>query len=125
MDRFIIFFVGVGSSAVSEVFWRGKCRRSVALWGGIGMLLLRRIVLRFPLESRALLCICGGLLLMTLRLTIRILRTLSERKAGNRRAFLTLDVPSLSYGLYRFLLIAPAYTVIEYLETCFKTCFGT
>lgn len=119
MDRFIIFCVGAAASAVSEVFWRGECRRAVALWGGIGMLLLRRIVLRFPFESRALLCICGALLLMVLRLTIRILHTLTDREGRNAAVFPDMEVPSLSYSLYRFLLIAPAYTVIEYLETCF------
>ena len=32
---------------------------------------------------------------------------------------LTVALPSFAYGLYRFLLIAPAYTIIEYLEARF------
>ena len=116
MDRCIIFLVGSASAAVSEVFWRGHSDRSVALWGGAGMLLLRRMVVRFPFESRALLCVLGALLLAALRLSLFILHALLRQKADR----VTVDLPSFSYGLYRFLLIAPAYTVIEYLETCFS-----
>ena len=69
MDRIVIFIAGAILAAVSEVFWRGQYRRSIALWGGVGMLLLRRIVLRFPYESRALLCLGGALLLIVLWIT--------------------------------------------------------
>lgn len=115
MDRCIIFLVGSAAAAISEVFWRGHSDRSVALWGGAGMLLLRRMVVCFPYESRALLCVFGAVLLAALRLSLFILHALLGQKADR----ITMDPPSFSYGLYRFLLIAPAYTVIEYLETCF------
>ena len=105
---------------VSEVFWKGVSHWTVALWGGTGMLLLRRIVLRFPLENRALLCIMGALLLIVLSMTLLILQSLSARAAGSEPDRIRVDLPSFSYGLYRFLLIAPAYTIIEYLEGCFR-----
>lgn len=91
----------------------------MALWGGAGMLLLRRIVLRFPFESRALLCLFGAMLLVVLRLTLHIIQDLLVRTdaAGERRGI--ADIPSFSYVLYRFLLIAPAYAIIEYLEARF------
>ena len=69
MNRCVVFFVGALAAMVSEVFWKGESRWPVALWGGAGMLLLRRIVLRFPSESRVLLCLFGALLLLALRLT--------------------------------------------------------
>ena len=88
MDKFVIFCVGAAASVLSEIFWNGASRWTIGLWGGAGMLLLRRIVLRFSFMSRAFLCIFG--------------------------------MPSFSYGLYRFLLLAPAYAVIEYIEACFR-----
>lgn len=116
MDRIVIFFVGAFTSAVSEIFWRGRYRRSIALWGGVGMLLLRRIVLRFPFESRALLCLGGALLLIVLWLTCVLIHEI--RMKGSYIP--SLSLPSFSYSLYRFLLIAPAYTIIEYLESLFR-----
>lgn len=116
MDRIIIFCVGAVASVVSEVFWKGGSRRYMALWGGMGMLLLRRIVLRFSHTSRVLLCLFGALLLIALRLALLIL----EELPGRRGEAVQVDLPSFSYGLYRFLLIPPAYTIIEYLEACFR-----
>ena len=80
------------------------------------MLLLRRIVLRFSSESRALLCLFGALLLIVLRLALLIVQALPRRAVDNGPQKLLVDLPSFSYGLYRFLLIAPAYAVIEYVE---------
>ena len=116
MNRFIIFCVGAVFAVISDIFWKGGSRWHIALWGGVGMLLLRRIVLRFPFESHALLCILGAALLFLLRLTLLILQGLANRSSEK----LALDMPSFSYGLYRFLLIAPAYTVIKYIEACFR-----
>ena len=117
MDRIIIFFiVGTVSTAVSEVFWRGQYSRSTALLGGAGMLLLRRIILRFPFEDRALLCICGALLLVVLRLTFLLIQDMLTK----RDHLMTFSLPGFSYSLYRFLLIAPAYAIIEYLEALFR-----
>ena len=116
MNRLIVFCIGAFASVVSEVFWKGESRWTMALWGGMGMLLLRRIVLRFSSESRALLCLFGALLLIVLRLALLIVQALSRRAADKRPLPLWLDLPSFSYGLYRFLLIAPAYAVIEYVE---------
>ena len=82
----------------------------------MGMLLLRRIVLRFSSESRALLCLFGAILLVVLRLALLIVQALSRRANKNGSQPLLVDFPSFSYGLYRFLLIAPAYAVIEYVE---------
>lgn len=120
MNHLIVFFVGAVAATVSEVFWKGESRWHVALWGGIGMLILRRIVLRFPFESRTLLCFFGAVQLIALRLTIIILSELSKEKHKGKKARPTVDMPSFTYSLYRFLLIAPAYTIIEYLETCFR-----
>ena len=120
MNRCILFCIGAVAAVVSEVFWKGRSRWSIALWGGIGMLLLRRIVLRFPFESRALLSILGALLLAALRLALLILQGLHIGSDGSDRSYVMIDFPSFSYGLYRFLLIAPAYTIIEYLEGRFR-----
>ncbi len=119
MDRCIIFFVGAVASVATEAFWRGTSRRNIALWGGIGMLLLRRVLLRFPYGDRALLCLVGALLLLVLRLTLLILQALPRRTRKSAADVLTVEIPSFSYGLFRFLLIAPAYTIIEYLEARF------
>ena len=119
MNGFILFCVGAAASVVSEIFWKGGSRVQVALWGGTGMLLLRRIVLRFPYGNHVLLCLFGALPLLALRLLFLLLPTLSHRSQREGSAVLTVDLPSFSYGLYRFLLIAPAYIIIEYLETCF------
>ena len=48
MDTCIIFCVGALAAMASEAFWYGASRSDIALWGGTGMLLLRRILLRFP-----------------------------------------------------------------------------
>ena len=119
MDRCIIFFVGAVSSAATEAFWRGTSRRNMALWGGIGMLLLRRVLLRYPYGNRALLCLVGALLLLALWLALLILQALPRRTRKSDAEVLTVEIPSFSYGLFRFLLIAPAYAVIEYLEARF------
>lgn len=119
MDRCIIFIVGAAAAVAAEAFWRGDSRREEALWGGLGMLLLRRIVLRFPHGDRVLLCLAGALLLTVLRLAFRILQSLPGRTRRTGAAALTVDVPSFTYVFFRFFLIAPAYAVIEYLETCF------
>ena len=119
MDRCIIFIVGAAAAVAAEAFWKGASRRGEALWGGIGMLLLRRVVLRFPTGDRILLCLVGALLLTALRLTFLILRALPGRTRVKVAAALKPDVPGFSYGLFRFLLIAPAYALIEYLEGCF------
>ena len=119
MNRLILFGVGAAASAVSEIFWRGSSSRSVALWGGTGMLLLRRILLRFPFANRALLCICSVFPLLALRVFIHILSHLWEQKRKNKALSFSIERPSFSYGLYRFLLVAPAYTIIEYLEARF------
>lgn len=92
----------------------------MAVWGGVGMLLLRRVVLRFPFESRALLCLLGALLLVALRVILLIVQAISHGAGKKGEDCLTVDLPSFSYGLYRFLLIAPAYTIIEYLEDLFR-----
>ena len=119
MDRIIIFCVGAAASQVSEIFWNGDGRLRVALWGGAGMLLLRRIALRFPFGDRTLLCLFGAFLLLVLRLVFLLLPALSASADRGEEARLVLDLPSFSYGLYRFLLVAPAYAVIEYLEAHF------
>ena len=119
MDRFIIFCVGAAASQVSEIFWNGRSRLRVTLWGGTGMLLLRRIALRFPFGDRTLLCLFGAFLLLVLRLVFLLFPVLPLHNDRGDPARLTLDLPSFSYGLYRFLLIAPAYAVIEYLEAHF------
>ena len=117
MDLFIIFGIGAACSAVSEIFWKGRTRWSVTILGGAGMLLLRRILLRFSDTNRALLCLAGALLLFVLRMTLHILQRLYKSNDGR----ILIDLPSLSYGLYRFFLIAPAYAIIEYLENWFRT----
>ena len=119
MDRCIIFFVGAVASVATEAFWRGASRRDIALWGGIGMLLLRRVLLRYPYGDRALLCLVGALLLLALWLALLILQTLPRQPRRSNADVLTVEIPSFSYGLFRFLLIAPAYAVIEYLEARF------
>ena len=119
MDRCIIFFVGAVSSAATEAFWRGTSRRNMALWGGIGMLLLRRVLLRYPYGNRALLCLVGALLLLALWMALLILQALPRRTRKSDAEVLTVEIPSFSYGLFRFLLIAPAYAIIEYLEARF------
>lgn len=119
MDKCIIFIVGAMASVAAEAFWRGASGGEEALWGGIGMLLLRRVVLRFPFGHRTLLCLMGALLLTALRLTFLILRTLPGGTRGEVTTAFKEDVPSFTYGLFRFLLIAPAYAVIQYLERCF------
>ena len=118
MDRCIIFIVGAISSVAAEAFWKGESHMHAALWGGAAMLLLRRIALRFPGGNRALLCMVGALLLIVLRLTFLLLKVIADRSAADARP-LTMDLPSFSYGLYRFMLVAPAYAVIEYLEARF------
>ena len=119
MDRIIIFFVGAVASQVSEIFWNGDSPLRVALWGGTGMLLLRRSALRFPFGDRTQLCLLGAFLLLVLRLVFLLFPALSFAAERGEDARLTLDLPSFSYGLYRFLLVAPAYAVIEYLEAHF------
>ena len=119
MDRFIIFCVGAGAALLSEVFWNGLSRWPTALWGGAGMLMLRRILLRFPFESKALLCLFGALPLIVLRWMLLLLQLIADPSADLRSMPASAVVPSFSYGLYRFLLIAPAYTIIECLEACF------
>lgn len=114
MSTCIIFFIGALASVASEAFWYGACRTDIALWGGAGMLLLRRIALRFPRGDKVLLCLVGALLLIILRLALLILRVLPGRAEGSRE--MTIEVPSFSYGLFRFLLIPPAFAVIRYLE---------
>jgi len=101
---------------LSEIFWKGESRRSSALFGGLGMLMLRRVLLRFPTASKALLCILGAFLLAALHSVIRILTGDRRRLREKGLLFLWQTRPSFSYGLLRFLLIAPAYTIIEYLE---------
>ena len=120
MSRIAVFIVGAILSLTSEIFWKGAGRLSTALWGGTGMLLLRRIVLRYSGTSRAMLCVVGALLLMTLRLALLILAQLTIPTGERRPLRSIVEPPSFSYGLYRFLLIAPAYTIIEYVEACFR-----
>ena len=119
MNTLICFCVGALAAVISEIFWKGESRRQVALWGGLGILLLRRVVLRFSTVSRALLCVLGALLLTALRFALYILQSLPLHADRKPMVYPQLDMPSFSYGLYRFLLIAPAYAIIEYLESCF------
>ena len=120
MSRIAVFIAGAVLSLASEIFWKGAGRPSTALWGGMGMLLLRRVVLRYSDTSRAMLCVVGALLLMAMRLALCILAQLAD-PVGERQPLQSLvEPPSFSYGLYRFLLIAPAYTIIEYVEACFR-----
>ena len=119
MDTYIIFAVGAVASVATEAFWKGTSRTYVALWGGMGMLLLRRVLLRFPYGNRVLLCLFGALLLFTLWWMLLLVRALPDKGGKTSPAAIPVDVPSFSYGLYRFLLIAPAYAVIEYLEARF------
>ena len=120
MKGLVIFCAGVVVAVVSEVFWNGESRWLTVLWGGAGMLLLRRVVLRFPFADRALLCVLGAVLLVALRVSLLILQALPRRVREGGSPWLTVDIPTFSYGLFRFLLIAPAYTIIEYLEACFR-----
>ena len=53
----------------------------IALWGGTGMLLLRRILLRFPFGDRVLLCLASALLLAALRLALLILYSLRDHSS--------------------------------------------
>lgn len=119
MDRLILFCVGAILTVLSEIFWMGESRFSSALCGGLGMLLLRRMLLRFPYASRALLCILGAVLLAALRYVLQVFSDRNRAKGGSSLLSLWLSRPSFSYALYRFLLIAPAYTIIEYLEARF------
>ncbi len=116
MNGFILFCVGAAASVVSEIFWNGGSRAQVALWGGAGMLLLRRIALRFPLGDRVLLCLVGAALLLVLGLVFFLTEALSKPTGRHGGVIETADLPSFPYILYRFFLIAPAYAVIEYLE---------
>ena len=114
MDTCIIFCVGALAAMASEAFRYGASRLDIARWGGTGMLLLRRILLRFPFGDRILLCLAGAVLLAALRLALLILRVLPGR--ADRDQAMTIEVPSFTYGLFRFLLIPPAFAVIRYLE---------
>ena len=78
MDTCIIFCVGALAAMASEAFWYGASRLDIALWGGTGMLLLRRILLRFPFGDRVLLCLAGAVLLAALRLALLILYSLRD-----------------------------------------------
>ncbi len=123
MYKCIVFIVGAVAALVSEAFWKGESEGcwSLALWGGTGMLLLRRVVLRFPSQSRVLLSLFGALLLLALWLTLLLIREGWALHVGRRGSCqLAVGVPSFSYCLYRFMLIAPSYTIIEYLEACFR-----
>ncbi len=84
------------------------------------MLLLRRIVIRFPFMSRAFLCVFGALELTAIWGVILILANIWQKSDRTKTIHILLEVPSFSYGLYRFLLLAPAYAVIEYIEACFR-----
>lgn len=119
MDKLVIFCVGAAASVLSEIFWKGASRWTIGLWGGTGMLLLRRIVLRFPFMSRAFLCVFGALELIAIWGVILILANIWQKSDRAESIHILSEVPSFSYGLYRFLLLAPAYTVIEYIEACF------
>lgn len=119
MDTCIIFCVGALAAMASEAFWYGASRLDIALWGGTGMLLLRRILLRFPFGDRVLLCLAGAVLLAALRLALLILYSLRDHGSKSTEKTVILDIPSFTYGLYRFFLIPPAFSVIEYLETHF------
>lgn len=119
MDRLVIFCVGAAASAVSEIFWNGEARWSISLWGGTGMLLLRRIVLRFPFANKALLCFLGAFPMIALWFIILMVSNLEDHAVSLREVAPKQVLPSFSYCLYRFFLIAPAFTIIEYLESCF------
>ena len=119
MDKIIIFCAGAVASLASETFWKGKSQWTTVIRGGIGILLLRRILLRFPFKSKALLCIWGAVLLAALHAGILILQSIFNHTEKDGPYRLAWDPPSFSYGLYRFLLLAPAYTIIEYLEARF------
>lgn len=120
MDRCIVFCIGAIAAVVSEIFWKREGSWSVALWGGVGMLLLRRVELRFPYESRALLSILGAFLLLTLWLVLLFLQGIPRPSDRLGQRYMTIDMPSFSYALYRFLLIPSSYTIIEYLEARFR-----
>lgn len=116
MDRFILFCVGGVLTVLSEIFWKGESRWHSVLCGGLGMLLLRRMLLRFPTASRVLLCVFGAVLLAALHYILLVaLERRRDFEKGSPFSFWP-GRPSASYMLYRFLLIAPAYTIIEYLE---------
>ena len=120
MDKFVIFCVGAAASVLSEIFWNGASRWTIGLWGRAGMLLLRRIVLRFSFMSRAFLCIFGAFGLIAIWGVILILSSIYARSDSREPIHILSKMPSFSYGLYRFLLLAPAYAVIEYIEACFR-----
>ena len=120
MDTCIIFCVGALAAMASEAFWYGASRLDIALWGGTGMLLLRRILLRFSFMSRAFLCIFGAFGLIAIWGVILILSSMYARSDSREPIHILSKMPSFSYGLYRFLLLAPAYAVIEYIEACFR-----
>ena len=42
------------------------------------------------------------------------------RSDSREPIYILSKMPSFSYGLFRFLLLAPAYAVIEYIEACFR-----
>ena len=58
-------------------------------------------------------------LLAALRLALLILYSLRDHGSKSTEKTVILDMPSFTYGLYRFFLIPPAFSVIEYLETHF------
>ena len=116
MERLIIFGTGAGLGAVSEFFWQGRGRLVSILGSGVDMLLLRRILLRFPGGNRAALCLLGVLILLSSHYILTFFQTLFTKERPAVRCL----YPAGPYALFRCLLVAPAYIIIEYLEGFFR-----
>ena len=62
-----------------------------------------------------ILCLAGAALLLVLGLVFLLTEALAK-PTGRHGVRIPVDLPSFTYLLYRFFLIAPAYIVIQYLE---------
>lgn len=119
MDRLAVFCTGAALYVLAEIFWRGRSHWTMALAGGLCMLLLRRILMKFPTGNMVLLCFAGAVVITAVEYVFGAVFNVALKMQvwdySNKKYNICGQICP-QYGALWVVLCAPAYKIIAFLE---------
>ena len=116
MEYPLLFLLGGGLYVVLELFWRGRTHVSMAVAGGISLVLLYGVFTRLPVMSVLLRCLAGSVIITAVEFItgyfVNIRKGLNVWDYSGLRFNLYGQI-SLQYSLLWAGLTAPASVIID------------
>lgn len=120
MEYPILFLIGGGLYVLCELFWRGRSHISMAVAGGVSLILLYGVFTRFAASPILEKCLMGGLIITAVEFITGYFVNLRMRLAVWDYSTLPLNLYGqvcLRYTLIWCALAAPASAIVDIVYT--------